>query len=72
MAQQVVAAQVVSRRAHRGLAVIVTRSVMRRRASRDPIHAAAPATGQAKATRAPFCMLVARRFHSGGAAMALW
>ena len=71
MAQQVVAAQVASRRAHRGRAVIVTRSVVRRRASRDPIHAAAPATGQTKATRAPVCMAAARRFHSGGMAMAL-
>jgi hypothetical protein len=71
VAQHVVAAQVARWRAHRGRAVIVTRSFVWWRASRDAIHAAAPATGQAKASRMPLCMLVARRFHSGGMAMAL-
>ena len=71
MAQQVVAAQAASSRAHRGRAAIVTRSVVWRRPSRDPVHAAAPATGDTKATRAPVCMAGARRFHSGGMAMTL-
>jgi hypothetical protein len=71
MAQPVVAAQVANWRAHRGWAVIVTRSAMRRRASREPIHAAAPVTGHTKATTAPACMLAARRFHNGGMAMVL-
>ena len=66
-----VAAQVASSRTHRGRAVTVTWSVVRRRPSRDPIHAAAPATGDAKASRAPLCRARARRFHSGGMAMAL-
>src|SRR5580693_6439571 len=50
MAQIVVAAHGTSSRAHLGRAVIVTWSVTRRRASRDPIHAAAPVTGTAKSS----------------------
>ena len=71
MAQQVVAVQVASRRAHRGHAAIVTRSVVWRRASRDPIQAAAPTTGVMKSMIVPLCMLLARRFHNGGIAMVL-
>jgi len=67
----VVAAQAASCLAHRGRAVIITRSAVRRRASRDPIHAAAPTTGTMKSTIAPLCMFAARRFHSGGMVMVL-
>ena len=71
MAQIVVAAHGTSSRAHLGQAVTVTWSVTRRRASRDPIQAAAPVTGTAKSSTAPSCRPAARRFHSGGAAMSL-
>ena len=47
-----VAAQVASSRAHFGRAVIVTGSVTRRRDSRDPIQAAAPASGATKSITA--------------------
>ena len=43
-----VAAQVASWAAQRGRAVPVTRSAMPRRPSRDPIHAATPATNGPK------------------------
>jgi hypothetical protein len=71
MAQIAVAAHVTSSRSHRDRAVIMTWSVMRRRASRDPIQAAAPVTGTAKSATIPVCRLAARTFHSGGIAIVL-
>ena len=63
--------QVTSCAAHRGRAVVVTRSVILRRPSRQPIHAAAPVTGGTKSSSAPCCMVVARRFHMAGSCMLL-
>ncbi len=68
-AQAVVAAQVASWRDQRGRAVTATRSVMLRRPSRDPIHAAAPTTGMVRSSSSRFCSVIARRFHIGGTAM---
>ena len=65
------AAHVASRRAQRGRAVMLISSEVWRRASRDPIHAAAPTTGVMKSRIAPLCRLTARRFHKGGMAMVL-
>src|ERR1035438_236499 len=52
-------------------AVAASRSVVWRRPSRDPIHAAAPTTSGTKSNTAPVCMFMARTFHSGGKAMLL-
>ena len=68
-AQAVVAAQMASWRDQRGRAVTATRSVMRRRPSRDPIHAAAPVAGISRSNSTRFCTVMARRFHIGGSAM---
>src|SRR5215467_3289972 len=51
-AQTTVAAQVASWASQRGRTVAVTRSVMPRLPSREPIQAATPATNGAKSTRA--------------------
>src|SRR6266576_488762 len=53
-AQAVVAAQMASWRDQRGRAVAATRSVMPRRPSRDPIHAAAPVAGTIRSNRTRF------------------
>ena len=66
-----VAAQVASSRTQRARGVISTASAMRRRDSRDPIQAAAPASGVTKSITAYICKPAARRFHSGGMAMTL-
>ena len=68
-AQAVVAAHVASWRDQRGRAVTPSRSVMSRRPSREPIHAAAPVTGTTRSSSSRFCRVMARRFHIGGSAM---
>ncbi len=65
-----VAAQVASSLVHFARGVTVTVSVTRRRDSRDPIHAAAPASGATKSITEFSWTLAARMFHSGGMAMA--
>src|SRR2546430_12494565 len=64
-AQAVVAAQMASWRDQRGRAVAATKSGIRRRPSRDPIHAPAPGAGTRRASSSRFCTVLARQFHTG-------
>ena len=69
-AQQVVAAQVASWRAHRGREVPDSRSAMPWRASREPSQRGGTDHVGTKTATAVVCMVIARTFHIGGNAMA--